>query len=168
MFTRPQGHGLILIVEAKPGSSRRLVGNSAFDDTGFPDLTLLVSDALGDGSTAVCDNELPDIGGIPAVPSLSFEPIQSTINAANDLGCRVDDGLGHPEGRRGTGDACTRSNSGQNFGFAFVDATSSIQFCLPIAAAWEFTAESTIIAARLRDVDDNFGPIKEIVLRITP
>jgi hypothetical protein len=167
LFVRAQGQGMILVLEAKPGSSKRQVGDSAFDEAGFPDLQLLVSQALGDGRPAVCDlTPRDDIGGVPGVPSLSFDDIPAVINAANDLGCRVDDGLGHPLGRRSSGDACTRSDDANSFGYGFVDQTSAIQFCLPIAKAWRFQAQDTIIAARMRDSAGNIGAIREIVVRV--
>lgn len=166
VFIRPQGHGLIIVLEAKPGTSRRLVGASAFDDSGFPDLQLLVSAALGDGRAAICDTTPPDIGGVPGVPSLSFDPVPAVINAVNDLGCRVDDGQGNPFGRRNTGDACTRSNAANSFGYGFVDDTSAIQFCLPVASAWYFHEDDTTIAARVRDTFGNIGAVREIVVRV--
>jgi hypothetical protein len=68
-------------------------------------------------------------------------------------------------GRRGSGDACTRSDTGNNFGYAFVDGTSSIQFCLPIADAWSFD-DNTVIAGRVRDTSGNVGLTREIVVRV--
>jgi hypothetical protein len=166
VFVRPQGHGMILVIEAKPGPSRRLVGASAFTEDGFPDLQLLLSRALGNGAAAICDTTVPNLGGVPGVPSLAFDAIPSVINAVNDLGCRTDDGLGNPRGRRGSGDACTRSDTGNNFGYAFVDETSAIQFCLPIANAWSFADDDTVIAGRLRDTSGNIGLTREIVVRV--
>jgi hypothetical protein len=166
VFVRPQGHGMILVLEAKPGPSRRLVGASGFSEDGFPDLQLLISKALGNGAAAICDTTIPNIGGVPGVPSLAFDPIPSVINAVNDLGCRTDDGLGNPLGRRSSGDACTRSDTGNNFGYAFVDATSAIQFCIPIAEAWSFGEDDTVIAGRVRDSGGNLGVTRQIVVRV--
>lgn len=167
IYLRQHGHGSIIVIEAKPGSSNRPVGALAFNEDGdFPDLQLLVSDALGNGSPAICDVTPPNIGGVAAVPSLSFDPIPSVINAANDLGCRVDDGVGHNEGRRNSGDACTRTNAANSFGYGFVASTSAIQFCIPVADAWRFHDGDTIIAGRLRDSVGNVGAIEEIVVRV--
>jgi hypothetical protein len=167
VFVRPYGQGMILVLEARPGSSNRPVGDSAFEDLGFPDLQLLVSQPLGDGRADVCDLTPPDdIGGVPAVPSLSFDPLPAVVNATNDLGCRVDDGTGHPLGRRSSGDACTRSNNPMGFGYGFINGSSAIQFCLPVADAWRFQSDDTIIAARVRDTVGNVSAIHEIVVRV--
>lgn len=162
IFVRPFGYGLSLIVEGRPGTGSRPVGPSGYDPTGtLPDLQMILSRPLGNGSDLVCDRLPPNLGGVPATAPFAFSDAVQVVNAINDLGCRVDDGQGNPEARPATS-ACTLDRSGE---FSFVDASSTRQFCLPIAAAWAFPAGDTIVAARLRDTAGNLGPQREIVVR---
>jgi hypothetical protein len=166
VYRRPLGQGIILIVEAMPGSTGRAVGPNTFDPSGgLPDLQVLVSRPLGNGSTAVCDIAPENIGGVPGTNPPDFNATVTTADAINDLGCRVNDGTGMPLGRITSGDACTRSD-GDNFGFAFVDPDSTIQYCFPIASAWAFPAGETIVAARVRDIDGAVGLSSEIVVEV--
>ncbi len=162
VYTRLQGFGLNLVVEGRPGISRRGVGFTTVGDP-LPDMQMLVSRALGDGDPTVCDILPPLIGGVAATPDLEFETEPEVDAAINDLGCRFDDGQGNALGREML-DACTRSNEG--FGFDFVDRTTSVQYCAAIAQAWAFPIGDTVVAARLRDRAGTVGMRREIVVRI--
>src|SRR5262249_47429937 len=104
-------------------------------------------------------------GGIPATDPLRFTDDPTVIDAINDLGCRADDGTGQPIGRPASQQACTSSNLSST-GYAFVDHDSTMQYCLPIAAAWAFPAGDTIVAGRVRDVSGRTGATREIVVRV--
>jgi len=163
IYIRPFGFGLSLVVEGRPGASGRPIGRGAYDSAGaLPDLQLIVSRPLGDGSAVVCDNTPPHLGGVPATVPLAFSDVPAVVNAMNDLGCRVDDGAGQPVARLASPQACTLDVHGE---YTFVDRTSSAQFCLPIAPPWGFATGDTIVAARLLDVTGNAGPSREIVVR---
>ena len=128
VYERRLGFAFSLVVEGHPGSNRRPVGQQAFDHdpndpSVLPDMQVLMSRPLGDGSPAVCDAAPPEIGGVPATVPLEFAVTQAAADAMNDLGCRVDDGQRGPLGRRDA-DACTSLD--QSFGFGFVDRTSTI------------------------------------------
>jgi len=165
VYARASGSGMILVIEARPGGAAVSVGTHAFDPTGgVPDLQLLVSQPLGDGSSEVCDKTLPNAGGVPATDPPVFSDLPAAINAMNDLGCRVDDGTGEPLGRVDALDACTVDAVSALFGF--VNASSTIQYCLPIASAWGFPTGDTVVAARVRDIDGTVGLPSEIVLRV--
>jgi hypothetical protein len=161
IYVRPFGYALSLVVEARPGDSGRAVGQSAYAAGGQPDLQMILSRPLGNGSATVCDRLPPDFGGVPATVPFAFSDTASVLDAVNDLGCRVDDGQGNPTARMGN-NACTLNRDGE---YAFVDASTTAQFCLPIVAPWAFPAGDTIVAARLRDVAGNLGPQREIVVR---
>jgi hypothetical protein len=161
VYTRMLGHGLVLVVEGRPGEDNRSLGLMSVDN-GLPDLQTVVSRPLGDGNPTVCDIAPPLIGGVPGVPSLDFG--NANAAAINDLGCRFDDGQGNPLGRENSLDACTRSND--QFGFGFVDRTSTTQFCATIADAWSFPPGDTVVAARLRDRGGAVGAKREIVVRV--
>jgi len=167
IYQRPVGYLFTIVVEAKPGPSHRAVGNSSFqsdlnDPTVRPDLEIIVSRPLGDGSPAVCDNMPPIIGGVPASPS--FDLTQPISNAINDFGCRFVNGSGQPIGRA-PGEACTVFSDGE---FHFVNSASMIQFCAGIAAPFGFPMGDTVVMVRARDVTGAPGPPASFVVRVMP
>jgi len=167
IYERPFGFSFSLVVEAKPGPSKKAVGLNAFrsdlfDPSVRPDLEIIVSRSLGNGSLDVCDDMLPFIGGIPA--SASFEETQNVSNAINDLSCRCVNGSGLPGGRR-EAEACTVFGDGE---FAFIDDTSTVQFCALIAEPFGFPLGDTTISVRVRDSTGQPGPPASFVVRVTP
>jgi hypothetical protein len=169
IFERRFGQGFVIVVEGRPGLSRAAVGFTAFnhdpDDPAVrPDLQMIVSRPLGDGSFAVCDDAFPSFGGIPSVDPPDFSELQFVSDAINDIGCRFNDGTGNPGGR-GAGDACTVFPDGE---FHFVDALSTVQFCARVATPFSFPIGDTVVSVRLRDVMGVVGPVRQIVVRINP
>jgi hypothetical protein len=164
-YVRTYGSGVMLVIEARPGITPRPVGTQAFDPNGGqPDLQILVSSPLGDGSAAVCDKSRPNIGGVPGTDPLVFSDAPAVVDAVNDLGCRVDDGTGQPRGRAPI-DACTIPHATSGV-FEFVDPHSTVQYCLPIVPAWGFGSGDTVVAARVRDTSGTVGPAAEIRVRV--
>jgi len=169
-FGRPvfvsHDNGVTLVVEARPGTLHFAVGLATFDPSGgLPDLQILVSAQLGDGSPEVCDKTLPHPGGVPATDPPVFSDAPAVTNAINDLGCRADDGTGQPLGRSLSFSACTIPN-GVTGEYTFVHPESSAQYCVPIDRPWRFAPGDTIVAARVRDTGGTVGQPKEIVVRI--
>jgi hypothetical protein len=123
---------------------------------GRPDLQLLSSRALGDGSPAVCDNSFPNEGGVPAVQPPDFAVEQAVSDALNDFGCRFRV-FGEP------GFACTQDNNGN---FRFAGQATTVQFCSLVNDAVTFPSGDTVLTVRLRDTAGNVGPATEIVVRI--
>lgn len=164
IFERELGTGLNVVIEARSGLDGRPVGTQAFETVGLPDLQMLLSRPLGDGSEVVCDadSEGPS-GGVPAVDPPVFSDAQRTVDAINDLGCRVNDGTGLPAARTSSDQACTRFATGD---FTFVDPRTQAQFCLPIARAWAFPQGDTVVTARVRSVFGSVGNQQQIVVRI--
>lgn len=166
IYLRPFGSGFTVIVEARPGPDGAEVGRQVFAKapdlpTLRPDIQVIVSSELGDGSPVVCDDEADPPGGIPAAEPFAFHELLPVTNVINEVSCRIDSGA-----RTNDVDACTLSARGEGFGYAFVDDTSKVQFCLPIARAWAFPVGDTVIAARVRDILGNAGDIREIIVRI--
>ncbi len=161
VYTRPRGEGFALVVEARPGSDRARVGSSTFVPGGatLPDLQMVVSRPLGDGSATVCDALLPTQGGVPAAEPFGFESAQA-IAAVNDLGCRADGGSGEPRGAPSS--VCSRLTDAQGF---FADSSQQ-QFCTPIAQAWPFPPGDTIVRVRVRSVQGSIGLTRELVVRV--
>jgi len=164
VFVRALGAGLSLVIEARSGADGRPVGPSAFNPGGLPDLQVLLSRPLGDGSSTVCDfGPTGPTGGVPAVDPPIFDGSDSTADAINDIGCRVNDGTGAPLARRTSGQACTQFPSGA---FSFVDPMTTAQFCLPIARTWDFPVGDTIVTARVRSAGGEAGEPVQVVVRI--
>ena len=161
VFMRSQGQGMIIVLEARRGV--RPLERSAYDPGGSRGVDFLVSRPLGDGSPAVCDGSPPAFGGVPGIDPPVFSDQPEIVRAIDDLGCRVNDGAGAPVARLGE-NACTRSEL--TFEYGFVDASSELQYCLPIAKAWNFPVGDTIVAARIRDVAGTLSATAEIVVRV--
>ncbi|HUI27998.1 MAG TPA: ELWxxDGT repeat protein [Candidatus Kryptonia bacterium] len=166
VFARQSGRGFSVVVEARPGSDGSAVGNlaSTNDPSALPDLQVLLSRPLGNGNPAVCDIVSPMLGGVPATAALDYLDTQPVTDAINDFGCRVDNGSGGHNARTSPLDACTTSNEG--FGFGFVDASSTTQFCAFIQGPWPFPVGDTVVEARVRDHAGALSATREIVVRI--
>lgn len=166
VYVRSFGSGFSLIIEGRPGLDGARVGLEVFEmapdpPTRRPDVQMIVSAALGDGSPVVCDNRSNPQGGVPAAAPFGFQEQQPITDVINEMSCRIDSGA-----RTSDRDACTLSPRGDDFGFAFVDASSKVQFCLPIALTWAFPVGETVVAVRLRDILGNTGDVREIVVRV--
>lgn len=154
------GRGL-LVVEARPGQSGLPVGSILTPDNPAdrPDLQLLSSNPLGNGSPVVCDKGAPPPigmgGGIPAVDPPDFGESQQITDALNDFACRF---AVQPSRE----DACTLDNLGN---FEFVRRTTTMQFCDQVSSVAAFPPGDTVLTARLRDVGGNLGPPAQVVIR---
>lgn len=170
IFKHPYGQGFSLVLEARAGANRHnpgvypapyFAGGTLMD----PDMQMIQSRPLGDGSAVVCDTAPPLLGGVPATVPFRFDDSPMARDTIHDMGCRFVDGAGQLVARQNSIEACTRSD--QAFGFGFVDRGSRIQFCGLIATAWSFPPGDTIVAARVKDGDEGeFGQPREIVVRI--
>ena len=162
-FLRPAS-GFLIYLEAKPGISGRPVGTVTFrsdpnNSSILPDLQLIVSRALGNGSTRVCDaGPSPNIGGVPAA-TLPFGGSQANSNAVNDLTCRFD-------ARTNTSLACTRDAFMQVE--SFVASTSTVQFCTSPGVGTEiaFPIGDTTVTGRVLDAVGQPGLPSSIVIRV--
>jgi hypothetical protein len=173
VFINPGG-GFQIVVEGAIGPSGLSVAGSAFSDLPEerPDLQIVASQPLGNGSPDVCDNTLPPVGGVPAVDPPRFDPDDQAItDAMNDLGCRFDDGSGRPGGR-----SCGDVSPGPSFnGCVMVGETgelgcvgnnSSRQFCTRISRFLELPVGDTLFLVRLRDTAGNVGEPARMIVRI--
>jgi hypothetical protein len=159
VFTRPNGSGFMIIVEGRPGISGFPVGLSTYDEDlgGLPDLQIIASRSLGNGSPAVCDLSGPG-GGVPGVDPPTF----ASIAAVNDLACRFRDGEGLPNGV-GADEACTQFPSGD---YEFVTSTSTVQYCAIVSRVFAFPEGDTLLTVRLRDTQGFVGPPQSLIVRI--
>ncbi len=165
VFVRFGGSGFFLVVEGRPGVSGAPVGLVTFreDLASLPDLQIVASRPLGNGSAEVCDNAPPG-GGVPAVDPPDFSPAPERIAAMNDLGCRFVDGEGHFLAV-GPADACTLFPTGD---YEFVNRSSTVQYCALVSRFIEFPLGDTVLTVRLRDVLGNVGPAARMVVRVLP
>ncbi|MBX3024330.1 hypothetical protein KF840_05410 [bacterium] len=166
IFERPLGFGFFLYVEARPGPSNRAVGQTTFnsslsDPNLLPNLQIVVSRPLGNGSTKVCDNGPdPPIGGVPATDPPMFGGSQASANAINDLSCRFN-------ARASSGDACTRNRQQDP---SFVVSTTRVQFCptLGVGSEIAFPLGDTRVTVRITDILGQPGPPASIIIRVVP
>jgi hypothetical protein len=165
IYERPFGFGFSLVVETRHGTSNRPVGQRAFTDGAAPDLQVQATQALGNGSTAVCDGEAPTFGGVPAINPPQLDDPDANINALNDLGCRFIDGTGAPEART-CQLGCVHFETGE-YGCQAGDATE-FQFCAPVPMALRFPVGETLVSARVRDVAGNLGAPAQVIVRVLP
>lgn len=167
IFVRPHGSGFVLVVEARRTNNTERVGNQTFNHaegsaTQRPDLQILASRPLGDGSAAVCDNEEPSFGGIPAVDPPDFGEALAVADALNDFGCRFLDGAGDMSGRT-RNEACALRLDGE---YDFVDSRSETEFCALISAPFAFPTGDTLLTVRVRSVAGLLGPPAQIVVHV--
>lgn len=162
VYVRSLGAGMELVVEARRVANAPQLGTEVFDPAGgLPDLQVIVSQPLGDGSPAVCDITPPHVGGVPATVPLEFSDAPAVVSAINDLGCRADGARTRSDNACTTPDAATGE-------FEFVAPSSMIQYCLEIDGPWAFAAGDTIVAARVRDIAGAVSAPQEIVIRVVP
>jgi hypothetical protein len=166
IFEREVGFGFFLYVEARPGPGNRPVGQVTFnsdlgDPNVLPNLQIVVSRPLGNGSAAVCDDGPdPPIGGVPAVDPPLFGGAQMAANAINDLACRFN-------ARTSSGDACTRNRQQDP---SFVVTSTRVQFCPAVGVGSEiaFPVGDTRVTARVTDTLGQPGPPASIIVRVLP
>lgn len=169
IFERPAGSGFRIVVEGRAGPSGAGPANVAFDfgAGALPDLQILSSRPLGNGSPAICDRVPPNAGGVPSVDPPVFADSPTVVAAVNDLSCRFLDGGGSPFGRFNSSDSCVQFPANSSM-FRFVAANSTIQFCGLVDSAFAFPSGDTLLTVRLRDVLGNVGAPQQIVVRVLP
>lgn len=164
IYDFPNRFGFILVVEGRPGTSNRplaqcgTMGMGVGCGNGPAAVQIIANRPLGNGSQAVCDTALPNIGGVPAVASLSFDGSAAVINAINDLACRLDI-------HNTTQTACTFDELNN---FRFVRAQTTLQYCsAPVVGAdIAFPRGLTRLKAQLQDSSGNIGNQVQIAIRI--
>lgn len=158
------GFGFSLVVEAKSGASSRPPGPSTYAPSGLPDLQIEVTQPLGNGSSDVCDDTPPFLGGVPAVNPPSFGDDPAIADSINDLACRFIDGTGVKVGRAcNDAAACVLGTDGQ-FGCAAEDST--LQYCGFISQVLTFPSGDTLVTARVRDSAGNLGASQQLIVRV--
>lgn len=169
LFLRAGGSNFSIVVEVANGTSPLGTCTYADDcdfgsrpDDGLPDLQVVVSESLGDGSTAVCDDSAPNFGGVPSTNPADFTFTPETVSALNDLGCRFRDGQGRSGARR-MDEQCTAFDDGT---FGFVSPDSRVQFCAHVTSPIEFPRGDTLITVRVRDITGVYSPPAQMIVRV--
>lgn len=153
---------VVLVIEGAVGPSGNAVALSldSLNSDSRPDLWVIASRPLGNGSTAVCDTGSPSAGGggIPAIDPPSFAPQSILIrDALADFACRFDSSVN-------AGAPCTIVDAGRDS--RLVSPNASAQFCDFVGSTAQFPPGDTVLTARLRDVLGNPGPTAQIVVRV--
>lgn len=164
IYRRQFGFGFLVVVEGRPGNSRRPL--SEFGTDRFPvsppakaNIWLIADKPLGNGSSEVCD-EGPTIGNPNAQPggvpsASSFDDVA----AIDDIACRfvfhnVDE------------ESCTFDDLGN---FDFVGPLTTAQYCIGPAIGQELAfppGQDTMLSVQLRDGDGNLGDIARLIVRV--
>lgn len=164
IFDWGNGFGFIIVVEGRPGSSKKAVGTFGTSESPASgsvraDLQIEANRMLGNGSGAVCDvGPPPALGGVPAVNPFNWGPSQTVTDALNDFACRFDTHLTSPT-------ACTFDKL-ENY--AFIVKGTTMQFCsVPsVGAELRFPSGETELTVQLRDVGGNLGNQTSIIIRV--
>jgi hypothetical protein len=160
------GVGAQIVVEGAIGPSGRSIGTSAFSAGGRPDLQIVPGNPLGDGSSLVCDNMSPTLGGVPGVQPPSFDDTPMITDVMNDLGCRFDDGTGQAQARVcSTVAGCVAIGMTGELGCA--DPRSTKQFCARLSSNLKPPLGDTLFIVRLRDVGGNVGQPAKMIVRVS-
>jgi len=122
------------------------------NSTERPDLQIVASRSLGDGSKAICDTS----GGIPGIDPPNFSSDQATIDALIDWACRFDS--------NSPTNPCTLNGAGNSATLTALPSGGR-QFCDLITSSSTFPEGDTIVVVRLRDFANNLGDPVEIVVR---
>lgn len=166
---RSAGSGFSLVVEGRPGLSGIEPGDSAFSFSVslLPDLQILASQPLGNGSSEICDRSGSTAGGVPGFDPPAFTTDLDRIAAVNDLSCRFLNGAGTALGRRNSDDACTQIPTDSGL-YRFAGTGSTIQFCAQVDSSFRFPEGDTLLIVRLRDQFGNVGEPARMILRVEP
>lgn len=161
VYIRTSSRGFTFYAEGRPGLSglpvaTQLLNSRPNDASRQPDLQVLSSRNLGNGSAAVCDRSLPVVGGVPAVEPPEFGEVQSTSDALNDMACRFKAFLEADF-------ACTQDSGGN---LLFANPASTAQFCILVDENVAFPSGETVLTVRFKDTAGNAGPSKQVVVRI--
>jgi hypothetical protein len=155
----------LIVVEVKKGISRASVGTNTFnwdpnDPEALPDLQMVSSRPLGNGSLKVCDDMPGNLGGVPAVEPPVFSGTQAVANALNDLGCRFDV---HVQ----SSVACTKA--AVTMDPSFVGVNTNTQFCSSPGVGTEiaFPTGDTRLTVRVKDVAGYPGLPSAIIVRVS-
>lgn len=163
IFDRPNGSGFVIVVEAERGTNNRFPGELSFNPDGPPDFQIEANRSLGDGSPTVCDNMLPDFGGVPGIDPPDFSDTQPITDALNDFGCRFTNGAGENIGRHPPNEGCVLFPDGE---YGFVNSATDVQFCGTVTRPMAFATGDTILTARVLDASGLAGPERQMVIRV--
>ncbi len=156
IIDRFSGSGFRIVVEAAPGQLHTDIGRSVFnsvpgDPTALPDLQIVSSRSLGNGSPVVCND-----GGVPGFDPPRFDGEQAIADAVNDLACRFTVATTR-------GGVCT-VDAFDTFNFASPDSRQ--QFCLLVTQSTALPPGDTHLLVRVRDILGNLSAPAEVIVRI--
>ena len=178
IFTFPNEFGFQIVVEARSGVDGATPdscgvfapGAGGVDmlappcGDGRAAVQILADRPLGNGSSEVCDTSGPNAGGVPAVPSLSFDDTQMVDDAIVDLACRFELHL--------ASGACTLDDM-NNFALISQQIGLTItndyrQYCtVPVVGKeFEFQHGITRLKVQVEDSAHNTGNQVEIAVQV--
>jgi hypothetical protein len=157
----PANGEFLLVIEAARGTSNREPGEKLVVDGDVrPDLQVLVTNDIGDGSSLTCDiGPAPaPSGGVPGFDPPVFGPGQDVTAALQDVACRF-------SLHRTSAEACTKDGFGN---FSYLGSGTRRQYCFAVSHNTAFAPGITVIAVQVVDINGNIGPVEEIVVDVPP
>lgn len=162
VYNRRFGFGFLIVVEGRPGNSRRPLSEFGTDDLptsppGKADLWLISDTTLGNGSGEICDegptldNPQAVAGGVPAATSFD------DVAAIDDFACRF-------VYYNSSEESCTFDELGN---FDFVSPLSTAQYCSGPSFGPEVALPSgseATFTVRLRDSSGALGDIARLII----
>lgn len=160
MFAPINGE-FLLVIEGARGTSNRDPGEDLIvHDDVRPDIQVLVTNDLGDGSAVTCDiGPAPaPSGGVPGFDPPVFGSGQDVTAALQDIACRF-------SLHKTSAEACTKNDFGN---FSYLGIGTRRQYCFAVSQNAAFPPGRTVIAVQLVDTLGNVGPIREIAVDVPP
>ena len=165
VYVRPNGAAFFIVVEVKSGTGgspgRTIFNSNPTNPSVRPDLQILSTRALGNGSAVVCDKgPLPNVplGGVPGFDPPDFDPnSQAVADALNDFGCRFD--------VHTSDNPCTNNDAGNP---TFLGDGTTLQYCTltVVGAELHFPPGDTVLTVQVRDDNDHLGFPASLVVRV--
>lgn len=154
--------GFMIVVEARPGASGAQVGVFVPDpipgQPSRPDLQILASRSLGNGSAAVCDTDSQTGGGVPGFDPPDFAGDQAVTDALVDWACRF-------TSFNPTQPCTLNANGNESVLTPGGLPSGSKQFCNIVSPLIGFPQGDTELSVQVRDRSGNLGPRRAIIVR---
>jgi hypothetical protein len=155
----PANGQFLLVVEGARGTSNLDPGEKLnVDGDTRPDVQMLMTNDIGDGSSLRCDvGPAPaPSGGVPGVDPPIFGASEVVTTALQDVACRF-------SLHKTSAEACTKDAFGN---FSYRGIGTRRQYCFAVSQNTTFPPGRTVIAVQLLDPIGTIGPIKEIVVDV--
>ena len=99
-----------------------------------------------------CERRVLPLHHVPGINPPNFGETKKISDAINDFSCRFETFI-ESDG------SCTLNKNGD---YSFVSKDTTTQFCMIVARAYMYPVGRTLLSVRLRDSEENPGPVKQM------